>query len=163
MLRRWRGRANTEKAKTAGETFDGCRLPPGTWSLLNACAKAGLRLDSAIDPTDLKLHLDAARQTHPTWRSPTAVKFVHVIVFLRQKSVLASVLARTRTLQNPGVPDLFLWRQDRNGSVAGQFIEVKRYVQRTRVREAVSREQKEELQFLKSLGLKARVVYLLER
>jgi hypothetical protein len=60
------------------------------------------------------------------------------------------------------LPDLFLWRQDRNGSVAGQFIEVKRYVRHTRWREPVSPQQKAELQFLGDIGLNASVVYLLE-
>jgi hypothetical protein len=38
-----------------------------------------------------------------------------------------------------------------------------RFLQRPRWRERVSPEQREELQFLQSLALKARVVYLLER
>lgn len=145
-----------------GETFDGCRLPPGTWFLLNACVDAGLRVDSHIERTTLNSFLDAARQRRPLWRSPKVDKFTSVIEFLRKRNVLTQILARPRLQANPGLPDLFLWRRVQNGTISGQFVEVKRMVRTPRWREQVSVQQREELDFLQELGLKAGVVYLLE-
>ena len=163
VLRRWRDRSSEARPKAADETFDGCRLPPGSWFLLNACAAVGLRLDVPIESAVLRLFLDDARREHPTWRAPQVDKFARVIEFLRQRKVLRQVLERTRDPDNPGLPDLFLWRRDRDGAInGGQFVEVKRHVRLMRWKEPLSKAQKQELEFLRGLDLKAHAVYLIE-
>jgi VRR-NUC domain-containing protein len=162
VLRRWRDRSNEPAAQQARVTFDGCRLPPGTWSLLNACASAGLDMKAPVQSDVLRKALVAARQAHPTWRCPQHDKFARVIEYLRRRGVLQKILARDRKTHSPGLPDLFLWRT-RNGAIeGGQFVEVKRRNSTTGYKERVSETQHEELDFLKDLGLKARVIYLKE-
>jgi VRR-NUC domain len=162
VLRRWRERSNETEAIKIGVTFDACRLPPGTWSLLNACASAGLNLKIRVPADVLRMSLVEARLAHPTWRCPQHEKFARMIEHLRTRGVLSSILERDRITESPGLPDLYLWRA-RSGTIeAGQFIEVKRRNRRTGYKEPTSRSQRDELTFLRSLGLKARVVYLEE-
>jgi len=90
-------------------------------------------------------------------------KFAALLSFLEHKGVLRDVVDRPRSLDNPGLPDLFLYRVDQKGRVhGGRFVEVKRWDRRRRARERVSVAQKEELAFLTQLGLSAQVVYLRE-
>jgi hypothetical protein len=120
-------------------------------------------LDRPVESADLRPYLDDARAAHPTWRAPQVDKFVCVIEFLRQRKVLRPILNRPRNADSPGLPDLFLWRRDRDGCIVrGQFVEVKRHVRRKRWKEPLLAGQKQELAFLRGLGLKARPVYLIE-
>jgi hypothetical protein len=96
-------------------------------------------------------------------RTPQLTKFAAMLGFLNGRGVLRTVTGRTRDAANPGLPDLFLYKVDASGRVhGGRFVEVKRSDRRRKRREAVSAAQKAELAFLKSLGLKAHVVYLEE-
>lgn len=71
---------------------------------------------------------------------------------------------RQRLETSPGLPDLFLCRVNPGQGVhGGRFVEVKRSVPHRNWKEPASREQLEELAFLRRLGLKAQVVYLLEQ
>jgi hypothetical protein len=162
VLRRWRDRSREPAAKAKRIAFDGCRLPPGTFQLLDACRQEGLDLNAAMTPDILRPFYDRARREHPTWRAPNVTHLAAVITCLARTKHLNAVVNRERTATNPGIPDLFLWKRDKDGQpFGGQFIEVKR---RSRTyKEPVSKEQREEIAFLKTIGAKARVVYLLER
>lgn len=163
VLRRWKERSNQVAAKTKGVRFDGCRLPPGTWSLLDAWLAGGLNLQEVTDATILQQYIAKSRAAGVKLRTPEAKKFAMMLSWLRERGVLSKLLNRQRRADAPGIPDLFLWRVDRTGRVHdGRFVEVKRWDRRARRREHISGAQKEELAFLRGLGLSACVVYLLE-
>jgi len=163
VLRRWKDRSNEPSAKASGVRFDGCRLPSGTWTLLRNWFEAGLRREDVGDAAVLKQYAQKRRAAYANHRAPEASKFAAMLSFLEQKGVLRDVVERARSLDNPGLPDLFLYRVDRKGRVhGGRFVEVKRWGTRRNVRERVSAAQKEELAFLTQLGLSAQVVYLRE-
>ena len=83
--------------------------------------------------------------------------------FLNRNSALGPILERERLGANPGIPDLFLYRLDRAGRVhGGRFAEVKRLERARHRRERISPGQAAELEFLRSLGLAAAIVYLIE-
>jgi hypothetical protein len=163
VLRRWRERSQSPRAMALRETFDGFRLKPGTWRALQACRSAGLRLDRPVNLDDLTLHLEAARVLDRDLRAPQAGKFVPLITYLQSRKLLAKVVNRPRIKENPGLPDLFLYRRAADGSVYGsKFLEVKLRIPAKHYIERVSAEQAAEIAFLRSLGLKAGVVYLVQ-
>jgi hypothetical protein len=162
VLRRWRDRSRDAAAKAKGISFDGCRLPPGTFQLLDACREQGLDLETAMTPEILRPFYDGVRREHPTWRAPNPTHLAALITCLARTKHLDRIVNRERIAENPGLPDLFLWKRGREEKpFAGQFIEVKR---RSRTyKEPLSKEQRDEIAFLNKIGAKARVVYLLER
>jgi len=85
-----------------------------------------------------------------------------MLAFLQRKGVLRDVMGRERQSATPGLPDLFLYRVDRNGVHDGRFVEVKKWDKRANKKEPVSKAQKDEIAFLKKLGLSAGVVYVYE-
>ena len=161
-LRRWRDRSREAAAVAQGITFEGCRLPPGTFQLLDACQHAGLDLEKAVTAETLRPYYERARREHPTWRAPNPKDLAAVVTCLSNTKRLVGVLGRERSAKNPGLPDLFLWKRDREGKpFAGRFVEVKR---RTRTyKEPLSKEQRAEIAFLKKLGAPAHDVYVVER
>jgi hypothetical protein len=159
VLRRWRDRSREPAAIAKGMTFDGCRLYPNTFRLLDACRKRGLKLDASITAESIQPYYDCARRQHPAWKAPNPPQLAALAICLAKVRRLANVLDRERTVANPGLPDLFLWNRNPAGvPFGGQFVEVKR---RTRTyKEPLSKEQRDEIAFLKKIGAKARVVYL---
>lgn len=148
----------------SGLRFDGCRLPPGTWTLLRRWVDEGLQPSDAVKPEVLQAYAGRARRSDATLRAPQASKFADMLSFLEQRRVLTAIVNRQRDPAAPGIPDLFLYRVGRDGRVhGGRFVEVKRWSRADRAREQVSSEQKAELAFLRGLGLAAQVVYLIER
>jgi len=162
VLRRWRDRSREASAIAKGITFEGCRLPPGTFQLLDACRTAGLELSASMTAEALRPYYERARLDHPTWRAPKAKDLAALVTCLAHTRRLLEVLGRERSPKNPGLPDLFLWKRGRDGApFGGQFLEVKR--QKGKWKEPVSKEQRAEIAFLRDRGAKARVIYLLER
>jgi len=162
VLRRWKARSKEDDARSAGIRFDGCRLPSGTWTLLRQWMEEGLPTGDLTKASVLNEHAERNRTLGGKLRTPVSTKFALMLGYLEKKKVLREIVARRRAVDTPGLPDLFLYRVDREGRVlGGRFVEVKRQGP-TGVRERLSSAQKEELVFLRSLGLKARVVYLLE-
>ena len=47
VLGRWKARSQEPSALADGVTFDGCRLPPGTWRVLLEAERRGLSLVDA--------------------------------------------------------------------------------------------------------------------
>ena len=160
MLRRWRDRSREPSARRKGISFEGCRLPPGTFQLLNACRAAGLDFSSQLTPDRLRPFYERARREHPTWKAPNLENTIAMLTCLGKH--LPQILERERSSANPGLADLFLWMRRENGQLfGGRFIEVKR--KRGKYKEPESPGQRGEREFLAKLGAKARVVYLLER
>ena len=160
VLRRWQDRSKEH----TGTRFDGCRLPPGTWRVLQACFADGLTIDAAQQEELLAEAVDNVRSRHPTWRAPTASKLAALVRFLVSRGVLERVLTVERDEMSPGIPDLFLYRaDDARGVQGGRFVEVKRKTRRPAWKEPVSRAQRREHALLRSLGLRVSVVYIDER
>lgn len=96
-------------------------------------------------------------------RTPQMDKLYALLEWLREREVLGSVVRRERSAASPGIHDLFLFRRSRDGRVfGGRFVEVKRRILKPSWREPVSASQRAEIQFLRSLGLKASIVYVIE-
>jgi hypothetical protein len=160
VLHRWRQRG---KSAGNGECFDGCRLRPNTWRVLRLAADAGLPLMKPMAKDMLAEALAPVYVANPTLRATQVDKLLSVVAHLQSRGVLEDVVRRERSEANPGLPDLFLWRSDGSRAVqGGQFIEVKRQTTNPKWREPLSPGQKSELEFLRSLGLVARVVWLTE-
>jgi len=163
VLRRWRDRACEPSSQVKGVTFDGCRLPPGTFQLLSACRSSGLEIGRPVSVEVLRPYYENARSGHPLWRAPRVDHTAALLTFLVSRGLVQQVLDRDRSPANPGIPDLFLWRHTADGvPFGGRFVEVKRYAPRAGFKEPVSREQKAELAFLQGLGLKAQITYLIQ-
>jgi len=164
VLRRWRERSREPLAVRSGTVFAGCRLPPGTWRIVQACLNHGFDVAGRIDIAGLAALVARIRQREPTWRAPHASKLAALITYLRMKHVLIPVLQRRRDAAAPGIPDLFLYRRhDEHPVFGGRFVEVKRAIPHLNWKEAVSSAQRQELAFLRERGLKAQVLYLQEQ
>lgn len=162
VLRRWRDRSREPSARRNGISFEGCRLPPGTFQLLNACRAAGFDMPRPFTADTLRPYYERARREHPTWKAPNLESTIALLTCLATTRHLTKILGRERSPANPGLPDLFLWMRRKTGQLfGGRFIEVKR--KRGKYKEPESPEQRDEREFLAKLGAKARVVYLLER
>lgn len=149
VIWRWRHR------RGADVTFDGCRLPPGTWRLLQACIDAGLKISPELESETVRRFVDQVREQHREWRAPESGKLLALITTLSNRRRLMRILERERREAHPGIPDLFLFKRRPDGTpFAGRFVEVKRPDER------VSPEQQEEITFLRGLGLKAGVARL---
>jgi hypothetical protein len=163
VLRRWQERTNEPSQKARRIRFDGCRLPSGTWTLLREWRRDGASLKHLTDPHALGAYAARNRAAGGRLRTPVSAKFVQLIAYLQEKRVLQKVMDRERSPTNPGLPDLFLYRVDHAGRIhGGRFVEVKKRNRRAGTREPLSPGQAAEMKFLKDLGLRAEVVYLLE-
>ena len=131
--------------------------------MLKAWLEEGLLWHAVTDASVLSQFTERSRASGTKLRVPEATKFAAMNAFLQKRRVLRHVVMRARPAVNPGLPDLFLYRLDRHGRVhGGRLVEVKKWDRRKKVREPLSSGQKDELQFLRGLGLMATVVYLLE-
>jgi hypothetical protein len=163
VLQRWKARSKEPAATTSKVTFDGCRLPPGTWRLLKEVESAGGDLDQPCGHDGLQVRIASVRQRSPELRCPQVDKLLAMLDWLRTRGVLRKLVQRQRSNDSPGIPDLFLFRRAQDGRVlGGRFVEVKRCTRKPAWREPVSATQRNELRFLKELGLNASVVYVIE-
>jgi hypothetical protein len=153
VLRRWQARTKEPAAVKKSIRFDGCRLRPGTWTvfqILTDSAPPGQRVVTAD-----AVRAWVARSKGINLRGPVPEKFEQLIAYLAGRGLLDDVRSRVRDPKSPGLPDLFLYRLDRDGKVfGGIFAEVKRPEER------LLPSQREELAFLRELGFKAGVVRL---
>ena len=157
VLIRWR------KKISKGYTFSGDRLGPNVWR--------GLSTALGADPNaawlkwtaeEIASQLHAARDQMGIYKSsvPNA-SAVHALIQIcgveRLKAIFARHLDPNRS-NIYGTPDLFLFARDFKGKECmGRFVEVKK------PEEPFKSGQSEEIMFLQSLGLHARVVRLIER
>ena len=156
VLRRWR-----RKKTRSGVVFKGARLPPGTWQAVDYCLARGVGID-ATTPAALRnalAQLDAERADRPPLGRPDIECLLAMGGYLKRRNVLQDIVLRHRIVDpsSPGIPDLFLYRVEADGTVAGaRFVEVKR------PKEPLRKSQVDELRFLRQLLLKAGVVRLNE-
>ena len=157
VLHRWRRRV------FSGFTFSGARLNSGVWRVLPRVLGDDPVKWLQASEDEIQKQIDARRElmreTHETLPAANVLRalFEHV-----GRKRLTQILARHNDpfrAEKFGTPDLFLYATDnRSGKVAiARFVEVKK------PEEELSQDQKEEIAFLQSLGLHARVLRLIER
>lgn len=157
VLSRWR------KRKRPGYLFSGTRLGPNIWRavvvVFGTDAKAMAGLDVA-DISDAQARVKAVLVDQQyELPSPTGLHALFVTLGSVRLQSIIDRHTRPTHADRYGTPDLFLFSTELStGRYAdAHFVEVKK------PRERISDDQKEEIAFLASLGLKARVLRLIER
>jgi hypothetical protein len=158
VLRRWRQR------RLDGYSFAGSRLSATLWRAVAEAfgddAESICRLSrEALESTAVMTRAVLAGKGH--LKLPSAETLVALFAVCGP-SRLKAILGRHLSPEHAGlsgVPDLFLYAVDmKTGRPAmGRFVEVKK------PREPVSVVQRAEIEFLRGLGLQARVLRLIER
>ncbi len=157
VLLRWRRRVMDR------HTFHGCRLGPNTWRAIGYAFGAeaericGLSLEEiAAGRKDLGLDND----THHFWLpDPSTVTCLFEALGPER---LAQILDRhlsPERVDRFGTPDLFLFAKERSKAKISFF----RLVEVKKPKERISPDQHEEIAFLRSIGVPARVLRLIER
>ena len=158
VLKRWRQR------KRDGHTFAGSRLSPTIWRAAALTFPELLQEVEAPSVDEIKGRVQAnqvaMKRRHWTLPSPEILQALlldlgpdrvrqlierHMSGFHRGKS---------------GVPDLYLFAKS---ALSPEKPSFSRFVEVKRPKEKVSTDQVEEIDFMQSLGLKARVLRLIER
>jgi hypothetical protein len=156
VLTRWRRR------RVAGFVHSGARLAPSLWRALPVALGPDVASWTSLSERTIADRLEAVR---PALRAqhldaPSAM-IVHTLIAVCGPARLQQLVARHANPErwgSPGVPDLFLFRRDTTGRItSARFVEVKR------PREPFRPGQEDELAFLQSIGLHARVLRLIER
>lgn len=156
VLARWRRR------RRDGVSFSGARLAPSLWRALPMALGHDVASWSTLTASAISERVQAARgamrQQH---LDLPASDIVHALIAVCGTDRLRQLVTRhadPARWEQPGVPDLFLFMRHADGRVMSpRFVEVKR------PDEPVRPGQVEELAFLQSLGLDARVLRLTER
>lgn len=157
VLRRWRQR------ERAGFRFGGDRLSSTLWRAMRyvfnespaqVCSMS--REEIAVRLEDWRVELRRRRLSLP---SPMALRVLLSAIGPERLALMLARHADPKRSGHSGVPDLFLYaleaETDRCAYV--RFVEVKR------PRELLSQDQLDELEFLRALGLPARVLRLREQ
>ena len=157
ILIRWRRRRHTTAR------FSGARLGPHLWRSL----AYSLGKDCSEWPS--QINEEALQQARKSLRHDTSNQaYLNSLPSLSTLEALWSICGSSRLQQlvdrhsDPsvfGVPDLFLFARDHKTQKAymGRFVEVKK------PDEPISPGQREEIAFMNSLGLHARLIRLIER
>ena len=157
VLARWK------KRKMDGHTFDGCRLGPNFWRAIGKVfgpnAKAICGLEQSILETS-RNDLNAEKRKHHLYLPDASL--VRDLLTLLGPFRLQAILDRHLDPNRRdifGTPDLFLLGRD-SFTLGPSFY---RMVEVKKPREQISRDQHEEIAFLRSIGVPARVLRLIER
>jgi len=160
VLLRWRRR------ESKGRVYKGERLPPTMWRALPIALGNDPALWADLSSEDIGTKIEAARpalamaghEGKPlSVPSPQGVHAIIGVLGVDRLRRLVERHADPGRLEEPGVPDLFLYAVNANGKVeTPRFVEVKRPTER--VRDG----QREEIAFLQSLGVEAQVLRLIE-
>ena len=157
VLHRWRRRA------FQGFTFSGVRLSPHLWRGVQTVFGSDSKYTVALSEEQISLALEKVQANLKAnfVRLPPA-KVLNALFKVVGANKLALILKRHNDPERAkkfGTPDLFLFAtENKTGhpSIA-RFVEVKK------PEEPLSRDQREEIAFLQSLDLHARVLRLTER
>ena len=156
VLTRWR------KRKFDGYVFSGDRLSPNLWRALPLVLGNDVSSWTTYAKAELQRKVETRREV--LRRGNMSVPSVDGMWALLQVcgSERLSVLVARHGIQGGtaqyGVPDLFLYATNESGlPCIARFVEVKKPEER------VSTEQRDEIAFLKALGLHARILRLVER
>ena len=157
VLKRWRQR------KMENHSFHGCRLSPNLWRAIGRAY--GNKGDSIS-----KLTPDALEKNREIIRADAAehhlmvpnADVLHSIISALGPKKLQQILDRHLDPGRAGkfgTPDLFLFAKKKSETRVAfyRFVEVKK------PKERVSNDQHEEIAFLRSIGIQARILRLIER
>ena len=157
VLKRWRQR------KMENHSFHGCRLSPNLWRAIGRAY--GNKGDSIS-----KLMPDALEKNREIIRADAAehhlmvpnADLLHSIISALGPKKLQQILDRhldPARAEKFGTPDLFLFAKKKSETRVAfyRFVEVKK------PKERVSNDQHEEIAFLRSIGIQARILRLIER
>ena len=157
VLHRWRRR------RKEGYSFSGARLAPNLWRTLSQVFPGEPSTWMSLTPEQIQARVSACREAGLTL--PRSLPNAGVLQALFQvcgAERIGQLIARhmdEARADRYGTPDLFLFAMDaREGRpTMARFVEVKK------PKERVSKDQKEEIEYLRSLGLQARVLRLKEQ
>jgi hypothetical protein len=157
VLRRWR------KRRMLDHVFGGTRLSPTIWKAISVAFSESIGELSKLSPDFLQKRIETARsklsQSYLTLPNAEQLKLLFdALGPTNLKMIMERHLAPERG-DRFGTPDLFLYacKHSTNAYSFSRFVEVKRPSER------ISPDQKEEIAFLRNLGLRARVFRLIER
>jgi hypothetical protein len=157
VLDRWRRR------KHPNASFSGARLGPYLWrslaeSLGKDCSKWPTHMSEAtLVQARTVFRQDQTRRAH--LNSLPSLSTLEALWAICGQSRLQKLVNRHSDPAVFGVPDLFLFARDHKTQKVfmGRFVEVKK------PEEPISPGQREEISFMNSLGLHARLIRLIER
>jgi hypothetical protein len=158
VLLRWRRRQTP-----AGYRFSGDRLGPNAWRAMAIVFKGHEHLFASPDLESIRsalaAHRPGLRDDHFTLPSAQCLQVMFRALGPERTNLLIARHTSADRVDRYGTPDLFLYATspDRPDSPLIRFVEVKK------PRERTSDDQLEEIAFLNSLGLPARVLRLIER
>lgn len=156
VLTRWRRRQMQD------HSFHGCRLGPNTWRAIDkafghlASAVCRLKIEE-ISAARTTLHLE--KNEHHLWLpEPNLLwSLFNALGPMRLQNILDRHLSSDREGRF-GTPDLFLFAKKRSSADVAFY----RLVEVKKPREHISRDQHEEIAFLRSIGVPARTLRLIE-
>jgi hypothetical protein len=157
VLKRWRQR------KMENHSFHGCRLSPNLWRAIGrAYGNKGDSI-SKLTPGALEknreiIRADAAEHHLMVPNADVLHSIISALGSKKLQQILDRHLDPART-ERFGTPDLFLFAKKKSdtGVAFYRFVEVKK------PKERVSNDQHEEIAFLRSIGIQARILRLIER
>jgi hypothetical protein len=157
VLYRWRRRS------FPGHIFSGGRLNPGLWRTVHEVFGGDPKAWMSLSELQLQHKINSCRGAlRDGYQTLPSAQILWALFECIGAARLQAILARhthPERLNRFGTPDLFLYainNQSNRVSIA-RFVEVKK------PEEQLSQDQKEEIDFLQSLGLHARVLRLIER
>ena len=157
VLYRWRRRV------FPGHSFAGGRLNPGLWRTVHKVFGGDLKAWMSLSELQLQHKIDSCRGAlREGYQTLPSAQILWALFECIGAERLQSILARhtdPERLNCFGTPDLFLYAINNwsNKVSIARFVEVKK------PEEQLSQDQKDEIGFLQSLGLHARVLRLMER
>lgn len=160
VVRRWRKRMTID----GRHVFAGDRLSANVWRAVGVAFGTDANAICGLTESQLSAVIERSRDTlrQANFLRLPAAKTLLYLFQACGPSRLQRILDRHVTPDGEvvvGIPDLFLYAVDANTGRLAQacFVEVKK------PREQVSPQQREEIAFLIGMGLKARVLRLIER
>ena len=156
VLIRWRRR------KMDGHTFHGCRLGPNTWRAIGYAFGSDAEQICSLSVEQIAVgrqELGLDKDSHHFWLPDAST--VACIFQALGPSKLEKILHRhlsPERIDRFGTPDLFLFAKKRQDAKVSFF----RLVEVKKPKERISPDQHEEIAFLRSNGVPARVLRLIE-
>lgn len=157
VLIRWRKRV------MKGHTFHGCRLGPNLWrgvdKALGRDARNICGLEKTVIETAQKRLNSGKGEHHLYMPEPTMFQaLVSLLGPIRLQAILDRHLDKSRA-DRFGTPDLFLFARNTSTQEPAFY----RLVEVKKPNEQISRDQREEIAFLRLIGVPARLLRLIER
>jgi hypothetical protein len=156
VLIRWRRR------KMDGHTFHGCRLGPNTWRAIGYAFGSEAEQICSLSVKQIaagRQELGLDKDSHHFWLpdASTVASLFQALGPSKLEKILQRHLAPERA-NKYGTPDLFLFAKKRQDAKVSFF----RLVEVKKPKERISPDQNEEIAFLRSIGVPARVLRLIE-